>query len=69
MIIVYFVYVLGTSNCAGLNCEYACNNDSDARPVCICKTGYELKDSENCTGNILNDLTFFTLSRLNFCHY
>lgn len=52
MIIVYFVYVLGTSNCPGLNCEYACNNDSDARPVCICKNGYELKDSENCTGNI-----------------
>lgn len=52
MIIVYFVYVLGISNCFGLNCEYVCNNDFDVRFVCICKNGYELKDSENCIGNI-----------------
>lgn len=69
MIIVYFVYVLGISNCFGLNCEYVCNNDFDVRFVCICKIGYELKDSENCIGNILNDLIFFILSCLSFCYY
>lgn len=44
---------LGENSCPGLNCEYACNNITGAEPACICRSGYKLVNSENCTGNML----------------
>lgn len=44
---------LGENSCPGLNCEYACNNETGAAPACICRTGYKLMNIENCTGKML----------------
>lgn len=50
---------LGENSCPGLNCEYACNNETGAEPACICRSGYKLVNSENCTGKM------FILSSVN----